>query len=122
MDVFGGDRTYAVITTTIGGFHIIIDITGPANPTLVWPVGDPSDAFGPEFIALFADIVGAGSGLPATGEEFPGLVTLFADVFGSGDRTYAITSLFPTGTKIVDITDPSNPVTISTSLGLVRDG
>ena len=99
MDVFGsGDRTYAMITTIIGGIHIIIDITDPANPTLVWPVDGALD------------------------ELDPGFITLFVDVFGSGDRTYAMASFLPTGTRIVDVTDPSNPVPISVSLGLVRDG
>ena len=48
--------------------------------------------------------------------------TLFVDVFGSGDRTYAITSFLSTGTRIVDITDPSNPVLVSTNLGLAQEG
>ena len=123
MDVFEGEgRTYAMITTLIGGVHIIIDITDPTNQTLVWPVGDLSDTFVPEFITFFADILGAESELSTTPEEFPGFITLFSDVFRSGDRTYAITSLLPTGTSIVDVTDPSNPVPISMSLGLVRDG
>ncbi len=122
MDVFEGEgRTYAMITTLIGGVHIIMDITDPTNQTLVWPVGDLSDTFGPEFITFFADVLGAESELSTTHEEFPGFITLFADVFRSGDHTYAITSLLPTGTRIVDITDPSNPVPISMSLGLVRD-
>ena len=99
MDVFGsGDRTYAIITTVIGGVHIIIDITDPTNPTLVWPVDETSDVLS------------------------PGLITLFVDVFGSGDRTYAITSFLSTGTRIVDITDPFNPVLVSTNLGLAREG
>ncbi len=123
MDVFEGEgRTYAMITTLIGGVHIIIDITDPTNQTLVWPVGDLSDTFVPEFITFFADILGAESELSTTPEEFPGFITLFTDVFRSGDRTYAITSLLPTGTSIVDVTDPSNPVPILMGLGLVRDG
>ncbi len=122
MDVFEGKgRTYAMITTIIGGVHIIIDITDPTNQTLVWPVGDLSDTFVPEFFTLFADVLDTESGISTTHEEFPGFITLFADVFRSGDNTYAITSLLPTGTRIVDITDPSNPVPISMSLGLVRD-
>ena len=89
MDVFGGgDRTYAVITTIIGGTHIIIDITDPANSTLVWPVDS------------------------ASYEPGQGFITLFADVFESGDRTYALTASLLTGTRIVDIADPSNPALV----------
>ena len=44
VEVFeSGDRTYAIITTVIGGIHIIIDITDPTNPTLVWPVDGAAD-------------------------------------------------------------------------------
>ena len=102
------------------GNHIIIDITDPTNQTLAWPVGDPLDTFSLELIAPFLDVLDAGP--PATPEEIPGLITLFADVFRNGDRMYAITSLLPTGTSIVDVTDPSNPVPILMDLGLVRDG
>ena len=119
MDVFGGDRTYAMITTAIGGFHIIIDITDPANPTLVWPGDGSQDGLGLAFTALFAGLLGGGDMGDGMPNASPG-ITLLADVFGDGERTYAIASFLPTGTRIMDITDPSNPVLVSMDLGLVR--
>ena len=120
MDVFGGgDRTYAMITTAIGGFHIIIDITDPANPTLVWPVDGPPDGLDSVFIALFAGLLGGVDVGDGTSNAASG-ITLLADVFGDGERTYAIASFLSTGTRIMDITNPSNPVLVSTNLGLVR--
>ena len=97
MDLFEiGDRTYAMMTTVVGGVHIIIDVTDPANPTLIWPIDGASDELGSGFIPLFAD------------------------VFRSGDRTYAITSFSFADTRIVDITDPSNPIHVPMTLDLVR--
>ena len=105
-----------MITTAIGGLHIIIDVTDPANPTLVWPVDGAPGGLGLAFTALFAGLLGGGDMGDGTPNAAPG-ITLLADVFGDGERTYAIASFLPTGTRIMDITDPSNPALVSMDLG-----
>lgn len=87
MDVFTAQNNVLIVMTTLlGGVHIIVDVTDPANPALVWPMHKD-----PQSLSLTP------------------FITTHADVFVSGDRTYLLTTSLLGGTSITDITNPSNP-------------
>ena len=96
VEVFGqGGRTYAVVAAQYDDGVQIMNITDPTRPVPVSAVFDGSGEF---------------SALDGAND---------VEVFGQGDRTYAIaTAWHDDGVQIMNITDPTRPVTVST----VSDG
>ena len=93
-----GDRTYVIVATLYDNATQIVDITDPADPAPVSAVLDGSDELG----AL----------------SFP----FDLEAFGIGDRTYVmVASSHDGGVHIVDVTDPAQPIPISTVLGGPED-
>jgi len=95
-----GDSTYALVTAYYDDGVQIIDITDPANPLAVASIKDgDSDSDSGVFDTL-------------DGAESITTVTL-------GDNTYAlVTAHFDDGVQIIDITDPANPLAVTS----VKDG
>ncbi len=96
VEVFSiGGRTYGIVTASGDDGVQIINITDPTHPTYVSDVSDGSGGF--DALSGAADV----------------------EVFVMGDRTYGIvTNWYGNGLQIMDISDPMQPVPVSS----VSDG
>ena len=90
-----GSSTYALVATFTGSGVQIIDITNPADPLAVYSVTD-------------AGVDSAGNTFDALGGSFS------VTTVSTGSSTYAlIASLTDDGVQIIDITNPADPLAVS---------
>ena len=89
MEVFKRDNSTYAVTAAIGGIHVV-DVTDPTHPMHISTLSDDSPSL----------------------RTLPHVTDM--ELFGSGNGTYAAMSSFTGMTRIMDISDPTNPTLAST--------